>query len=136
MTTQASRPTTGQTQARIADLTNMSVKPRSLWMDAWSRLIKNKASVVGMVVIVIFTLLALFASVIAPHNPLKINDGQGFLPPVWIEVGPNGKASDPSYLFGTDTLGRDVLSRPLSGARVSLRVGFLPKPFWVTLVLV
>jgi len=79
-----------------------------------------------MVVIAIFTLLALFASVIAPHNPLKINDGQGFLPPVWIEVGPNGKASDPSYLFGTDTLGRDVLSRTLYGARVSMTVGFLP----------
>ena len=87
MTTQATHPTTGQTQAHIADLTNMSVKPRSLWQDAWARLIKNKASVVGMVVIVIFLFLALFASVIAPHNPLQINSGKGFTPPVWIAKG-------------------------------------------------
>lgn len=126
MTTQVSHPSTGQTQAHIADLTMMTVKPRSLWMDAWSRLIKNKASVVGMIVIAIFTLLALFASVLAPHNPLQINDGKGFLPPTWIEVGSNGKASDPAFFFGTDTLGRDVLSRTLYGARVSMTVGFLP----------
>ena len=126
MTTQATHPTTGQTQAHIADLTNMSVKPRSLWQDAWARLIKNKASVVGMVVIVIFLFLALFASVIAPHNPLQINSGKGFTPPVWIAKGPNGVLADPNYIFGTDTLGRDVLSRTLYGARVSMTVGFLP----------
>ncbi|MHB0987879.1 MAG: ABC transporter permease [Bellilinea sp.] len=126
MTTQVSHPSTGQTQAHIADLTMMTVKPRSLWQDAWSRLLKNKASVVGMVVIIIFALLALFASVIAPHNPLQINSGKGFTPPVWIAVGPNGQPADPNYIFGTDTLGRDVLSRTLYGARVSMTVGFLP----------
>lgn len=126
MTTQVSQPSTGKTQAHIADLTMMTVKPRSLWMDAWARLMKNKASVAGMVIIAIFSLLALFASVIAPHNPLQINDGKGFLPPVWMEIGPNGKASEPAYFFGTDTLGRDVLSRTLYGARVSMTVGFLP----------
>ncbi len=126
MTTQVSHPSTGQTQAHIANLTMMTVKPRSLWQDAWSRLIKNKASVIGMVVIVIFTLLAIFASVIAPHNPLQINSGKGFTPPMWIPVGPNGVPADPNFIFGTDTLGRDVLSRTLYGARVSMTVGFLP----------
>jgi oligopeptide transport system permease protein len=126
MTTQVSHPSTGQTQAHIANLTMMTVKPRSLWQDAWSRLIKNKASVIGMVVIIIFTFLALFASVIAPHNPLQINSGKGFTPPMWIPVGPNGVPADPNFIFGTDTLGRDVLSRTLYGARVSMTVGFLP----------
>ncbi|MRR31276.1 ABC transporter permease, partial [bacterium] len=126
MTTQATHPTTGQTQAHIDDLTNMSVKPRSLWQDAWARLIKNRASVVGMVVIGIFLFLALFASVIAPHNPLQINSGKGFTPPMWIAKGPNGVLADPNFIFGTDTLGRDVLSRTLYGARVSMTVGFLP----------
>lgn len=126
MTTPVYNPSTGSTQARIADLTMMTVKPRSLWMDAWSRLIRNKASVVGMIVIALFTLMAIFASVLAPHNPLQINDGMGFLPPAWQEVGPNGKASNPDFLLGTDTLGRDVLSRSIYGARVSMTVGFLP----------
>jgi len=126
MTTQASTPTTGQTQARIADLTMMTVKPRSLWQDAWARLVRNKAAVIGMIVIVVVTVVALLASVIAPHNPLELNAGKGFLPPAWMETGPNGKASDPSFPLGTDTLGRDVLSRTLYGARVSMMVGFLP----------
>ena len=126
MTTQVTHPTTGQTQAHIADLTNMSVKPRSLWQDAWSRLIQNKASVVGMVVIAIFLILALFANVIAPHSPLQINSGKGFTPPMWIAKGPNGVLADPNFIFGTDTLGRDVLSRTMYGARVSMIVGFLP----------
>lgn len=126
MTTQASTPTTGQTQARIADLTMMTVKPRSLWQDAWARLVRNKAAVIGMIVIAVVTVVALLASVIAPHNPLELNSGKGFLPPAWMETGPNGKASDPAFPLGTDTLGRDVLSRTLYGARVSMMVGFLP----------
>ncbi len=113
-------------QSRIADLTNLTVKPRSLWVDAWYRLIRNKASVAGMVVIVIFALVAIFANVIAPHNPLEINSGKSFLPPIWVAEGPNGYTPDPSFPLGTDTLGRDVLSRTLYGARVSMVVGFIP----------
>lgn len=127
MTTQAA-PTnsTSATQTQIADLTLMTVKPRSLWVDAWYRLIRNKASVAGMVIILIFTFTAIFAHVIAPHNPLQINSGKGFLPPTWIAEGPNGKAADPNFLVGTDTLGRDVLSRTIYGSRVSMVVGFIP----------
>jgi oligopeptide transport system permease protein len=126
MSTKVSSANTGETQARIADLTMMTVKPRSLWIDAWSRLVKNKASVAGMVIIIIFALMAIFANVVVPHSPLEINAGKGYLPPAWIEVGPNGKPSDPSFPLGTDTLGRDTLSRSIYGARTSLVVGFLP----------
>ncbi len=113
-------------QTRIADLTNLTVKPRSLWVDAWYRLIRNRASVAGMIVIVIFALVAIFANFVAPHNPLEINSGKSFLPPVWVAEGPNGYKPDPSFPLGTDTLGRDVLSRTLYGARVSMVVGFIP----------
>lgn len=124
MTTETA--STKKSQAHIADLTMMTVKPRSLWMDAWYRLIRNRAAVIGMVVIVIFSLIAIFAKALAPHNPLETVSGKSFLPPVWIEIGPNGRASDPAYFFGTDNLGRDVLSRTIYGARVSMVVGFMP----------
>jgi ABC-type dipeptide/oligopeptide/nickel transport system permease subunit len=127
MTSQSNPPsTTSATQTRIADLTTLTVKPRSLWADAWYRLIRNRASLAGMIVIVIFAIVALFASEIAPHSPLQINSGKGFLPPAWVELDKNARSGDPAFLLGTDTLGRDVLSRTLYGARVSMMVGFLP----------
>lgn len=99
---------------------------RDLLADAFFRLLRNKAAVVGLVVIFIFLILGLFANFIVPHNPLKINAGKGFLPPVWIEKSSSNKLSDPNFILGTDTLGRDVLSRTIYGARVSMLVGFLP----------
>lgn len=110
------------------EVANLDVagKPRSLWADAWARLFRNKASVVGMAIITFFLIIVIFAPYIAPHSPLKINDGMGYLPPAWQAKGSNGKPSDPTYLLGTDTLGRDVLSRVIYGARVSMVVGFVP----------
>ncbi|RPJ47046.1 MAG: ABC transporter permease [Chloroflexi bacterium] len=99
---------------------------RSLTMDAWNRLVRNKAAIFGIVIIIFFFLVALFAPVIAPHNPLQLNSGKDFLPPVWVEKASNGKSGDPSFLLGTDTLGRDVLSRVIYGARVSMIVGIIP----------
>lgn len=124
---------TGNEQ-NIANL-DMPTKRRSLWADAMYRLFRNKGAIVGMVIISFFILVAIFASVIFPptvngvknpHAPLSINDGKGFLPPAWTAVGPNGQKSDPSFVLGTDTLGRDVLSRVVYGARVSMVVGFIP----------
>ncbi len=99
---------------------------RSLWVDGWYRLIKNKAAVVGMVVIILFFLVAIFADKLAPYSPIEMNSGKDFLPPAWIERAQNGKSGDPAFLFGTDTLGRDVLSRVIYGARVSMIVGIVP----------
>lgn len=99
---------------------------RSLMMDAWYRLIRNKAAVAGMVVIILFFLVAIFANVIAPHNPLQMNSGKDYLPPVFVEKSAANKVGTSEFLLGTDTLGRDVLSRVIYGARVSMIVGFLP----------
>ena len=85
----------------------------SLWSDALSRLLKNKAAVGGAVILVILIILAILAPFIAPY-PYAYQD---------LDLG----ASPPSSLYwlGTDVLGRDLLSRILYGARISLLVGFI-----------
>jgi oligopeptide transport system permease protein len=122
-------PTGGRTQAenkQIASLQQITTARRSLFSDAWYRLRRNKASMVSLVVIILFFAVALFANVISPESPLKLHSGKGMLPPVWYTIGPTGDAPDPEFVLGTDTLGRDVLSRVLYGARVSMIVGFIP----------
>jgi peptide/nickel transport system permease protein len=69
-------------------------------------------------ILLAMALFAIFADVIAPHNPEIGILGERFKPPVWVAGG-----SD-KFLLGTDHLGRDVLSRLIFGARVSLVVGF------------
>jgi ABC-type dipeptide/oligopeptide/nickel transport system permease subunit len=112
--------------SKIASLNEISAPRRDLLVDAWFRLIRNKGAVVAIVIIILFFLMAIFANKIVPHNPLEMNSGKDFLPPSWVERGPNGKAGDPSFLFGTDTLGRDILSRTIYGSRVSMVVGVVP----------
>jgi oligopeptide transport system permease protein len=101
-------------------------KPRSLWQDAWRRLIRNKASVIGLVIVGLFVLVAIFASVLVPKNPLQIHDGKGLLPPAWVEESAAGKAGEADFVLGTDSIGRDLLSRLIYGARVSMFVGLVP----------
>src|SRR5215207_262880 len=85
---------------------DLSARPkgRSLGQDAWARLIRNRASIIGMIIIGFFTLVAIFASVIVPHSPIQIHSGKNFLPPSWVEEF-NGKTGNPDYVLGTDTLG-------------------------------
>tara|TARA_B100000686_G_C16534221_1_gene833944 strand:+ start:18 stop:872 length:855 start_codon:yes stop_codon:yes gene_type:complete len=85
----------------------------SLWSDAWRRLLANKAAVSGGIILLIFIFLAIFAPWIAPHSYAFQN----------LELGAQPPSSE--FLLGTDTLGRDLFSRILYGARVSLLVGFV-----------
>ena len=70
-------------------------------------------------ILVTLALLAIFAELIAPHNPEIGSLGQRFKPPAWIAGGST------QHLLGTDHIGRDVLSRLIFGARVSMMVGFM-----------
>jgi len=99
---------------------------RSPWQDAWSRLLKNKASVAGMIIILAFLFVMIFARSLAPYSPIELHSGKDFLPPFWVEEASNGKSGSTEFLLGTDTLGRDLLSRVIYGTRVSLVVGFIP----------
>jgi oligopeptide transport system permease protein len=85
----------------------------SLWSDAIRRLFKNKAAVAGAVVLVVLIVLAVFAPWIAPYPYAYQN----------LDLGASPPSSD--HLLGTDVLGRDLLSRILYGARISLLVGFI-----------
>jgi oligopeptide transport system permease protein len=83
----------------------------SLWRDAWRRLLRNKLAVVGGVTVVLLCLVAVFANVLAPQSYTKANFGNIYEFP------------SREFPLGTDQLGRDVLSRMIYGARVSMLVG-------------
>lgn len=119
---------TATTVISRSDQVILSRPVTNLWADAWSRLRRNKMAMAGLVIVILFVLVAIFAPVIAPHDPLQINDGKGYLPPPWAPdwMNATGKAGDWRFLLGTDSIGRDVLSRVLYGARVSIVVAFVP----------
>jgi peptide/nickel transport system permease protein len=73
---------------------------------------------VPIAILVTLALLAIFADLIVPHNPEIGSLSQRFRPPAWIAGGST------EHLLGTDHIGRDVLSRLIFGARVSMIVGF------------
>ena len=70
-----------------------------------------------MVVVVLLLLVALFAPWIAPHPPNQTNSAAFLQPPAWQAGG------SWAYLLGTDAIGRDILSRLIYGARLSLSIG-------------
>jgi peptide/nickel transport system permease protein len=73
----------------------------------------NKLTLLGLCIVIFFGLVALFAPIIAPYNP-----GQ-------IDIDNILTAPSVSHIFGTDSLGRDLFSRMVYGARISLMVGFI-----------
>ena len=78
---------------------------------------RDKAGLIGVVLITALVLMALFAPYVAPHDPTEQDLTARLVPPVWYEKG------SWNHIFGTDHLGRDVLSRSIYGSRVSLLVG-------------
>src|SRR5262245_38490699 len=108
------------------DLNTMR-KERSLWGDAWRRLSRNRAALVSIVVIVFFALVAIFAPVIAPHNPVAQTSNNSLRLPAWVQDRNPTRTGNSEYLLGTDAVGRDLFSQLIYGARVSLIVGFIPQ---------
>jgi len=91
------------------------LKGRSLWQDALTRLLRNKAAVVSMVVLAVIAIMALFAPLLSPHPYDEIYWDRIQAPPDFANA----------HWFGTDGNGRDMFIRVLYGARVSLAVGLL-----------
>ena len=91
--------------------------PSGLWREAFYRLIRNPAAVLGAVFVTVFVTVAVFAPWIAPYGPEDQN----------LDLLDNGKPVGPSaeHWFGIDLLGRDEFSRIVYGARYSLLIGIV-----------
>lgn len=79
----------------------------------WRRFKRNRLSLVGLAIVLLMAIIAISAPVVAPYDPVAIDVHNVFSPP------------SKEHPFGTDELGRDVLSRMIWGSRVSLQVGIL-----------
>jgi ABC-type dipeptide/oligopeptide/nickel transport system permease subunit len=101
----------------------------SLWLEAIKNLFRNRSAIIGMVIITLLILIALFASAIAPYDPILSMIGQpehsGRLParpPCIYLLG--CAAEEPQHFMGLDLNARDMFSRIIFGSRTSLFVGF------------
>jgi dipeptide transport system permease protein len=103
----------------IADAAPQTRAPPGGFASFWASFSENKGAVLGLGILTVIVLLAIFADFIAPHPPLVQYRDSIRVPPVWDAQG-NWR-----FVLGTDGLGRDTLSRLIHGARVSLFIGLV-----------
>ncbi len=92
--------------------------PASPRRRRWRKFVRHPLGVMGGVILLVVFGSAILADYLAPHEPNKQRLVARFKPPVWAPGG------SPTYLLGTDNVGRDILSRIIHGSRISLVVGF------------
>jgi len=114
----------------VADPVSLASRPGNLWRDTAKSILRQRSAQVGLVLLSVLILTAIFAPVIATHDPLE---------PVAFDEGLDASAGEygpcihlfgcpedrPEHFFGVDRNGRDVFSRVVYGSRVSLYVGVL-----------
>ncbi|KXG74476.1 Oligopeptide transport system permease protein OppC [Fervidicola ferrireducens] len=83
------------------------------WQDAWRRLKQNKVAMLGLIIILLYTLMAIVGPYMTPYDYRTTNPSESNQPP------------SAKHWFGTDSLGRDLWARTWMGARVSLMIGFV-----------
>ena len=93
--------------------TNAPTQTRSAASIAWSRLLRSKTAVLGLLLVCCLVVTALFADLLAPYSPYYVDAEASLTTPSW------------AHPLGTDLLGRDLLSRIVHGSRISLLVGFV-----------
>ena len=89
----------------------------SQWELFYRSFVANRGAVLGLIALLILVFVAIFANVLAPHNPLELYTGKEQLPPAGLEGG------DARFFLGPDDAGRDTLSRVMHGTRYSLFIG-------------
>jgi peptide/nickel transport system permease protein len=90
---------------------------RSEWARTWAALRRNRGAMIGLAIIVVLVLCALFAPQISPHDPTMMGAGGSLEPPSL------------AHPFGTDNFGRDVFSRVIWGARIDLQIAVIGVAF-------
>ncbi len=95
----------------------ISAPPPHPLVEIWNAFRESRGAFAGLVIILLIALAALFADTVAPHPPAEQYRDAFLLPPAWVEGGST------RFLLGTDDIGRDILSRIIHGARVSLSTG-------------
>lgn len=93
---------------------DMELQDTALAKEVWYRFRRNKTAMAGGFIVLLLIVTAVFAPLIAPHNPYDVDLAKQFLAP------------NSTYLLGTDMFGRDVLSRIIYGTRISLIIGLIP----------
>jgi peptide/nickel transport system permease protein len=95
-------------------------RPVGLWADAFHRMRRSPAAIVGGTIVVVYVLIAIFAPFLAPYEPTQGNLSDSFLPP------------GPEHWFGTNIQGQDVFSRIIFGSRLTLGIAVLSVSIGVT----
>ena len=91
--------------------------PPGPFAEFWRAFRENRGAVIGLAIVAAITLIAIFAPFVAPHSPIEQFRGSVRIPPAWLDGG------DWSFPLGTDAVGRDIFSRIVHGARISLFIG-------------
>lgn len=99
------------TPSQLHNEVNLAAAQRSEWMQAWRRFRANRLALFGLAVVLFLILMALFANLLAPYDP------------TFQFRGMRGAAPSAEHWLGTDTNGRDLLSRVIFGTRIALGVG-------------
>ncbi len=102
----------------LVQVTTETAPLPSTFRAFWRSFAENRGAVGGLVVLFLLVVTAVFADVVAPHSPIEQFREHFLTPPVW-------QGGDGSFPLGTDDVGRDMLSRLIYGARLSLLIGFV-----------
>lgn len=94
-------------------------EPLSPFAEFWAYFSSHKGALTGLIYIACVIVIAVLAPIVAPHNPAEQFRDALLMPPAWVDGG------SWSYILGTDDVGRDILSRLIYGARLSLLIGCL-----------
>lgn len=101
---------------------------RNIWKDSLRKLIRRRDAWVGIIIILLFIILAILAPVLSPHGLWDRNPQRDWLPPFWVKNSIINLSGDMSYPLGTAQLGRDILTWLLYGTRTSIFLGFFCAP--------
>ena len=105
----------GETSAKALDFVTED-RRATRWRKILRKLFENKGAVFGLIMVLGVIFCAIFSPLISPHDPIAQDVEKRLIPPMWQE------GADPQYLLGTDHLGRDIVSRLIYGARISIVV--------------